>query len=574
MWTRLIEEGVVPQPSTSTTLGANAHRGRSKFASCPGQSLAAMCLGLFAFAGAAQAQTMQPGRVWTHSSATAGWIPHSVALGNHGSQAVMSADGFEGFSRSIHCGVDDPAAAFWSSSSPVFWRGTRIVSFDDDRNVDSKICQATLECLHSDYFTPWTPRVRIFHANGTQAGASYTFPMSAAAAVAPSTGLTAAKDGNTIAAAVFDPQVNQIRLAVFKDRSPQPTATFLLSSFGPISSMVGSADGSTVVVVSTTFTFVVDTRGAGSVTTLGNFGGTTGAAAVSGNGDTLVRTNLAGDVSIYRRSGSTYDFVASRGSSSPDVGCRHLALSEDGRWLASGWNHSPSYLQIHLEVWDLQGSTITPVFQDQRTASGSFTNTVKDVDISSDGQFVAVGLSGDGTGLSPEVLGYQRNLGTGQWSNVLAHNLPGSVQDLDISPDGRGLVVGSKSVHDNILGGGGRTDYFNMTVRDGVLGGRPQIGQTVTLRFQVTPGSPVTIFRNERYAPNPTSFGSIGQLKLRRVGMDIHWTGTADGTGLVEVPVVLEAAQAGRTIHFQAFATSPRRLSEDTVTITVPAAQN
>lgn len=530
-----------------------------------------VALGTIASASPSTTSPFEPGRVWTHKSPPSTWIPFSVSIGNHGSQAFFGVDGFGGFSRLLLASEADPAQSVWQDGGTTdLRRGTRVVSFDDDRNLTSgnyRICHASLECIQPALSSPWTPRVRFFCAQGGQHGSAYQFPMSIPPAATPSTALCASNDGQCVAAAVYDPLLIQTRIAILRGFSSTPTLTQMVATHGSIVSMDLSSDGSTLAILSVGRLIVIDTVSGNQLLTAINYEGTTQSLALSANGSVLVHCTATGKVSVSRRIGDSFTEAISYMLGVPETICGHVAITDDGSRLACGWDQSPAYLITRVQLLDVSGSQAIELMQDTITATGTYDDVTQDIEISSDATRICVGLDGDQFHLVPEVHVYSQNPQTSSWVHT-TYDVPGSVEDLDLSQDGKMLVVASKAVHNNEIGGGGQVDLYQLDNADLSVEGVPIQGSTVNLHMATTPNSPLVLVRNTALANHPMTFEGIGTLFIRRVGLTSSSSTVASAQGTVTIPFAI-TDPVGTTIYVQGFASSPRRLTKDMCVLTV-----
>jgi hypothetical protein len=89
--------------------------------------------------------------------------------------------------------------------------------------------------------------------------------------------------------------------------------------------------------------------------------------------------------------------------------------------------------------------------------------------------------------------------------------------------------------------------------------------------MQGTPGSPARLLWATSLSPIPVVFGNFGTLYLNRLTMNIQGAPAADASGVTSVGYTLPAgaAQVGSTLYFQGLFTTPRRLTQDWVRVTV-----
>lgn len=98
-------------------------------------------------------------------------------------------------------------------------------------------------------------------------------------------------------------------------------------------------------------------------------------------------------------------------------------------------------------------------FQITTRGTGSFQDTVAGAQASADGQTFAVVSWGTRNNVHPEVQVFDRDLAL-----IAGIDTPGSPFSVDMTRDGRHVVVGSKAVHANDLGSGSNTYALGVPV--------------------------------------------------------------------------------------------------------------
>ena len=154
-----------------------------------------------------------------------------------------------------------------------------------------------------------------------------------------------------------------------------------------------------------------------------------------------------------------------------------MALSGDGKTLfVVSHDYGQNYLPNDHQIIDLLTGTVIATWS--YTGTGSFQNTVVGAQVNTDGTVFACASWGDQGNTQPEVRIFDRNL-----TMIGSIDSEGSPFEIDMSPDGHYVLVGSKAVHANSFGNGGRTyAYENDTAcladfnGDGVVDTRDVIG--------------------------------------------------------------------------------------------------
>ncbi len=248
-------------------------------------------------------------------------------------------------------------------------------------------------------------------------------------------------DGSRVAACAYDG--TKTKLVVF-DASGTELNSTLFDGFTPGVEL--SADGSRLVVTNGPVARLFDTA---TLTEQFNLpvSGSGGYARISADGTAIAdggfNVRAAREVSgkwqvVYNGTGSQSWFGA-------------VALSGDGMTLFSlSHNYAQGYLPNEHRVVDLLTGTV--VASSTYTGTGSQQNSVVKAEANADGTRFVCASWGDAGNTEPEVRVYDRDM------NLIGSiDTEGSPFELDMSPDGRYVLVGSKAVHANQFGSGGRT---------------------------------------------------------------------------------------------------------------------
>jgi hypothetical protein len=270
-------------------------------------------------------------------------------------------------------------------------------------------------------------------------------------------------DGQIIVASAHDGWKDRNELLIFSPRDPAPQRSIALAP-GIVWQLELSADGNVVALGIGATILVLETH-SGAVRYELDTGVqiTDSAMALSGNGSRLAysRGTQAGDFVVLEWTGMSYDARHVIASPLSQGRFRALRLSTDGSTIAAGIARPYPSTVCAVEAYDAaSGIVLTSEILVSVPGPEQYQNVVTDVAISADGERLAAALSGDEErGLPVEEI---RVYTTGLDEPIFTRNLPGSALGIDISPDGRWVVVGSKSVHMNELGSGGRIDLIRL----------------------------------------------------------------------------------------------------------------
>lgn len=510
-------------------------------------------------AGLASAQgTLSWRHAWRYASGTEGWIGQTVDVGDRGGQVFTAFDGFALQARLLSSCDNNPALPVWTSPPDYFGFSPHVQS------NDASTMHAYFAFRESTSGAPRRPTLRLFDSGSSTPLWTYEFP---ANVQNPPSGLCMSHDGQRILAWYFNAGLNRTVLAMFQPTSNAPIATWNVDTSGQTWSVHMSADGTTAYVTSQLRTIIMDLANGALLHNDVNFDAISTGHAVTATGDAFARGSSTRRVNLYRRQGTSYvqSYLYDLGL---DGVCARAAFSPDGSQLAMGFNVGSA--QVRVVVVDALAPT-HPVLLDQAfSGGGTYTQTISDLAFDGSGRILAVGTSGDQVGLLPELLVFERST-AGVWSAAFDYDLPGSVYDVALSPNGRRLVLASKSTHFNVLASGGEINLIELGVRDVRAAGRPIQGTTIQIAATAQAGALVTLLAATRLATQPTVFTGLGTLYLPRSQVINAGNALADSTGHAWLPFGIPAgtAQVGVRYYFQTLSSNPRRLSETWDTITV-----
>ncbi len=500
-------------------------------------------------------QELGAGLVWSQSDAGQGWVGQTVALGQNGTLAFTEFDSAADRAQLISCLDVVPLAPLWND--PQVWtsQDARV-----DASADSGVFVSCRQIPVSGITGPRNGIVSKYTA-ASQLGPDweYTFPF---AGYGPVRALVS-RDGRRIVAGMLDPTAN-LRLAIFDSLSGVPTYTTTLPCGPQLRALLLSDDGSTLYWASGSSANVWDIA---THTTIASYLLFTSldCHAISGNGRVFAFGGF-NTVDIYERQGSG-GFAHTHQMYVPGQAvCGKIDISYDGSTLVAGFNLWDFNLGVVIEALDLPSKHV--LMSDVQTGAGTLQNVVSDIAMSDDGARFAVGLWGDQAGLVPELLLYERD----QDSPVQTFDYPGSVYSLDMSPNGRRVLVGTKAVHANTYAGGGTVDLHRFGAEDFVAHGIPSLGDKVRFTQSGAPFSPSLLVSAPRPAGVPFSMpGVSGSLFLDRLTMTTRPMGLSDASGMLNCDhdIGTSPLMIGTTWFFQGFQLAPRKFSDDWVRFTV-----
>ncbi len=394
---------------------------------------------------------------WTKFAGALGWIGSFACVGNGGRHAFSFYD------------LNNTAAALFPvlnvNPPQEVWE-----LYSDPYNPSQPhgVGAAKLADVYvSIVETPdrWNPRLRFVDIQRYSLGGrlvwTYRYPHSTDQATSTSAShIGVSDDGETIVATAHNPLRDQNDILVFTRSHGTPRLRHELPS-GPVWRFDLSADGSLLALGIDTTIYVVEVN-TGVVRYSQDLASAISAKdlTISGDGSILAYSLGSGvsAVRVMRWNGTIYNTLYHVFS---PIGGNYsaLELSNDGSTLAAGISLPFPSTVTRIEAIDvasggwLMGDTLVSV-----PGPNQYQNAVYDVAISATGERLAAALFGDEEifPLVEEVRIYDAHSNT----PIKTRNLPGSAFDIDMSLDGAWVVVGSKALHANELGRGGRIDLI------------------------------------------------------------------------------------------------------------------
>jgi hypothetical protein len=380
------------------------------------------------------------GSIWTHTDGGLAWIGNAVSIGNFGSEVFAEYELNNEAAQLFSCYDTNPPAAIWTDNSPLGSNDHHVAS------AESTITKIALHTTGSGSIV-----LNKYTTHSSTPDWTYTFPFTTTGG---GTNCAISRDGQTIVAVASNPG-GTADIAVFSPSSNVP------SSYTPIAIGAGnavrgfdlSADGSTLYFSSaatpTAYVFDIATH---AVVFFTSIGASFDSHAISGDGSVFAFGNFNA-MTVYHKVGGAYVYAFTRPLGGATY-CAQIDISDDGSTIAYGWYFYSPGLVDQVEAIDVPSQTV--IMTDVITGAGGYQNLLSAVSISADGRRFAVGLWGDQNGQAAEMRLYARN----QNAPLGTVNLPGSVFGIQISADGQRMVAGSKAVHANVFGNGGRIDLY------------------------------------------------------------------------------------------------------------------
>ncbi len=501
-----------------------------------------------------QTQALEPD--WSFES-DGSWLPQVVSVGNEGTQVFTEIGSFS-TQRLLFSGSDQ------QPPTPVWQDAGTVLHFN--QVVDSSERSDVHVVLHQEQVPGSAFRRAVVEKYTSASGTpdwEYVFPVDIYNH--PHTSVRVSGDGTRIAAVVHDTLQSKAIVTVLGANGPEPERTFLVDTFGPFKALELSDDGSTLAMHSGTRLSICDLDVGQVLFQQFYFGAMFfGALDVSTNGD-RVATSGGSQVLVYERNSSSYSQVRviELGATGFNF---DLELSADGSRIAYGKNDSqqPSVAKVFLE--DVATGQLLVSYT--QNGVGGLSNTVGEIELSSDGERLVAGLYGDGNGTQPEVLVFE----AGTNAPVSWFDAPGTVLALELSHDGGQLAVGAREGHNSVFGGGGGYYFIDTCSADLSLTGVPSVGSTVRFGQQAAAGTPTRLLYASGLAAEPRVFANAGTLYLSEGSLSaLPGAAIADGNGVAKTDYSIpnSSALVGTSLYFQGLALRPRQLTEDYVKMTI-----
>jgi hypothetical protein len=355
--------------------------------------------------------------------------------------------------------------------------------------------------------------------------------------------LVVTPDGGVLVAAAFDSAAGQV---VVERRDPA-TGGLLFQTGLLASALRGLAtadDGQRIVVGTGLEAVVLDA--ALAVVHREVLTTSTGAATLSADGR-LLTTGDFGLVRVLADDGTTFAEAFTVTGASTELPVQ-AAISRDGGTLAVSWWDYLTGVDVRLDVVDVPSGAVVQTYA-QTGVYGGLQNYPERIDLSDDGQRVALGLWGHGDA-QPELVLLVR----GQPTPLLAADLPGSVHALDLDAGGTRVAVGFKDAHANLFATTGQVRLYDTGERALQTLGASRPGGALSVAHRRT-GALLTYFALGFRAAAPVPLAGVdGALLVDPLGPLVLLGSLPDVTGRADltVPLTSDPALVGLPLAVQA----------------------
>jgi hypothetical protein len=326
---------------------------------------------------------------------------------------------------------------------------------------------------------------------------SFPFPVSDPNLPANSRKVAVSYDGSTVAAVVSDSVTQNSTLYVFE----ADTGEVRLSRTDPLrmNAVDLTDDGSVALVTEDNLAVLVDTSSGDTLFSVAGSGAGNVFYRISGDGNVFVTDGFGLDV--YKFDGNTYQRVIHFTQANNWFGGASI-VSRDGSTVGSFAANFTNWLSGEVILFDV--ATTQMIGSYPVSGTGSFQGTPVGAESNDNGTVMAFASWGTEFHDWPEVMVFNRNV-----ELIGAINFPGSAFGVDVSADGQYVAGGSKAVHANEFGSGGRIELIQLQAQPTPTPTptppvTPTPSSTPTPAPSVTPSVTPTATPRARPRPRPT----------------------------------------------------------------------
>ena len=320
------------------------------------------------------------------------------------------------------------------------------------------------------------------NSNGTPDW-SFQYPVSDPNLPASSRKVAASRDGSTIAAVVSDSVTQDSTLYVFD----AATGAVRLMWTDPLrmDAVDLTDNGLIALVTQDNLAALVDPSSGNILFSVAGSGAGNIFYRISGDGNVFVTDGFGLDV--YKFDGNTYQRVIHFSRASSWFGGASI-VSRDGSTVGSFAGNFTNWLSGEVFLFDVASAQMIGSYPVSGT--GSFQGTPVGAESNDNGTVLAFASWGTEFHDWPEVMVFNRNVDL-----IGQIDFPGSAFGVDVSVDGQYVVGGSKAVHANQFGSGGRIELIQLP---------PQPTPTPTVTPTPTPTPTSTPTPTPTATPRPT----------------------------------------------------------------------
>jgi sugar lactone lactonase YvrE len=327
------------------------------------------------------------------------------------------------------------------------------------------------------------------NSNGTPDW-TFPYPVSDPNLPASSRKVATSRDGSTIAAVVSDSVTLNSTLYVFDAATGAVRQTW--TDTVRMDGVDLTDDGSIALVTQDTQATLIDTATANIVFSVTGSGAGNIFHRISGDGQVFVVGGFSFDV--YAFNGTTYVRVIHFSAANYWFGGA-CAVSHDGSTAGTFAGNFTNWLSGTVYLFDVASGNMLGSYPVSGT--GIYQGTPIGAASNDDGSVMAFASWGTEFHDWPEVMVFNRNV-----ELIGQIDFPGSAFSVDVSSDGQYVVGGSKAVHANQFGSGGRIELIQLQV---TASPTPTPTATATPTPTVTPRATPVPRPRPTPAPRPTT---------------------------------------------------------------------
>ena len=489
---------------------------------------------------------------WSYSSGEASWSGRDVSLGNYGTQ-VFSELG-AGYPTQLLSSFDqDPPAPVWTTVGELAFNHS--VASAERRDLHASLRHEN----HPDYSSLRNGWLRVFTSESPDP--IWSARLSTWIASHDLSDVFITPDGEQIVTAVFDTGSFKLDLEFFRPDSSIPFKTLELDIGGRFYALEITDNADRMYVATGLDSQVYELENGTRLARTYLSGQVYNGHGFAGDGS-YYAIGTSGGLRVFREQ-SDGSYAAHFVHSVPyDAFCNAIAISNDGSTMAAGFNVRDGFRTAVVQAIELKTGAL--LMSEAVVGNGQLQNIVTELDISRDGMRIAAALSGDGSTVDElRIYDSTRSI------PLRTERLEGSALDVDLSADGTRVAVGCKDGHTSQLGSGGCIDFFQLDAADLKVHGVPRAGGTVDVEVNAPSFSNVVLFISDEAADEPTFYGDLGLLYLRRAVTSRVVLGATNGNGYLRSSFQLPANSTGRTIHMQGFLLPSEQLTQDWIPLTI-----
>jgi hypothetical protein len=279
---------------------------------------------------------------------------------------------------------------------------------------------------------------------------SFPFPVSDPNLPASSKKVAVSYDGSTVAAVVSDSVTQNSTLYVFEADTGEIRSS--RTDAVRMNAVDLTDDGSVALVTEDNLAVLVNTSNGNTLFSVAGSGAGNIFYRISGDGNVFVTDGFALDV--YKFDGTTYQRVIHFSQANNWFGGASI-VSRDGSTVGSFAMNYTNWLSGEVVLFDVASAQMIGSYPVSGT--GQYQGTPVGAESNDNGTVMAFASWGTEFHDWPEVMVFDRNVNL-----IGAINFPGSAFGVDVSTDGQYVVGGSKAVHANQFGSGGRIELIQL----------------------------------------------------------------------------------------------------------------